>query len=132
MAGSEKAVWWDFKCDFPEWRNPRQQSICVNKHDGEGFPKLSNPLTRLETVQKIADLLGIKPESISWWSSPWGIDDLVISERPKKTTFDSIGEASELSCKLYQLCQFTREEHIKLWAEAKERIKQKQQERRKK
>lgn len=129
MAGSEKCVWWDFECNFPQWPERQQQSVSVSKHDGDGFPKISDGETREETLLKIANFLGVSRRHLSWWKSPWGVDDLVISQKPSLKEFESYEDALRLSCDIYNLCQFTRSEQIERWNKVKENIKRKMTER---
>lgn len=129
MAGSEKCIYWDFECHFPQWPDRRQQSVSIDKHDGEGFPKLGNPDLRQDVKLQIANYLGVCVDSIRCIRTPWGIDELIITQKPSLQEFQSYEDAVRLSCNIYNLCQFTRSEQIAQWNKAKEQIRQKMKER---
>lgn len=105
MAGSEKVVWWFFECDLWEDPDTSLQSWVVGKHDGSGFPAIEHVILRTRAINRIANYLGIDPIQISWVGSPWGVDEILIRERPKNLPFSTFEEIDLVAREIYRLGQ---------------------------
>lgn len=128
MAGSEKFVAWLFECPecFPYATKIGYQSCVVAKHDGEGFPRLGDEKTRQSKVTELATWLGIEPKEIRLSWTPWGVDGVVVLERPTLIPFSTPHGMEQASIEIYQRCLLSREEIKQQWAALLEKMKQRE------
>lgn len=128
MAGSEKFVAWLFECRecFPWATKIGYQSCVVGKHDGEGFPRLGDEKTRESKKTELAEWLGIEPKDIRLSFTPWGVDGVVILERPTLVPFSNPEEMESVSMDIYQRCLLSRAEVIQQWQTLLEKMKKRE------
>ena len=125
MSGSEKFVAWLFECPqcFPRATKIGYQSCVVGKHDGEGFPRLGDEKTRESKKVELAEWIGIEPKDIRLSFTPWGVDGVIILEKPTLIPFSNPEQMEAASVEIYQRCLLSREEVKAQWKALIEKMK---------